>query len=296
MILNNKNYGVLKLFIAMILMGTVGYFVIESHQKPHDVVFFRCLFGVIFLAPYCFFTGMFKNSNLTKKKVFILFISGIFLVCNWIMLFASFKHSSISVATTIYHVQPFLFVILWSIVHKEKIAPEKLLLMLFAFAGVLFVIDIFNDNIILDTGYLFGAGLALVAALFWAISAVLVKHVEGVKPHVTVLIQLFVGVLVISPFVDFSSIINITSVDWTYLIILGVVHSCLVYILMYSSYKTLTAPIIAIMTFIYPCVAIIVDMVAYSKILSYTQWIGILMILLSSLVSSQNIQIFRKSN
>ena len=294
MFLSNKNYGVIKLLLAMLLMGTVGYFVIETHQKAHNVVFFRCLFGVLCLAPYCFFTGMFKDSNITKKKIFLIFISGIFLVSNWIMLFSSFKHSSISVATVIYHVQPFFFVIIWSIINKEKIAKEKLLLMLFAFIGVIFVIDVFNNKIALNSSYFFGAILALVAALFWAISAVLVKRIEGIKPQITVLIQLTIGTIVILPFVDFSSITNIKEIQWTYLIILGIVHSCLVYILMYSSYKTLSAPVIAIMTFIYPCVAILVDMIAYSKTLSPMQWVGIFMILSSSLISSQNIQFFKK--
>lgn len=294
MLLNNKNYGVIKLLVAMLLMGTVGYFVIETHQSSHNIVFFRCLFGVLFLLPYCFFTGMLKDINITPKKLFFIFVSGIFLVCNWIMLFASFKYSSISVATVIYHVQPFLFVIIWSIINREKIAPEKLLLMVFAFIGVVLIIDSLNSNLGLNSNYFFGAILALVAALFWAISAILVKRTEGVKPQIIILIQLAVGTIVILPFVTFSSITNIAEVQWSYLIILGLVHSCLVYILMYSSYKTLSAPVIAIMTFIYPCVAILVDMVAFSRTLSSMQWVGILMILSSNLISSQNIQIFKK--
>ena len=205
------------------------------------------------------------------------------------MLFASFKYSSISVATTIYHVQPFIFLFLWSWLSRERIPLIKIVYTVIAFIGVIFVIDVFN-NIDLNQGYFIGVILALTAALFWAISALIVKRIDCVKPHLTVLIQLCVGVIIVLPFVDFVSMTEVTKNEWLYLVIIGVIHSCVVYILMYSSYKVLSAPVIAIMTFIYPCVAIMVDVMIFNKQLDLMQWLGITMILLSSYISSQNIQ------
>ena len=98
--------GVIELFSAMLMMGTVGLFVIESGQTSYNVVFYRCLLGVIFLVAYCLYSRKLKWTNLTFKNFIIIVLSGVFLVFNWVMLFASFKTASISTSTTIYHIQP----------------------------------------------------------------------------------------------------------------------------------------------------------------------------------------------
>lgn len=288
--------AVIKMFSAMVLMGTVGYFVIESQQNAYNVVFYRCLFGSAFMLIYCFFKGMFNNINFSKKYFLWIGISGVFLVFNWVMLFESFKTASIAVSTTIYHVQPFLFVIIWSFIFREKVDIDKWVLMIFAFIGVVFVIDIDLSSFSFSTEYTYGVALALLAALFWAISAVITKKVQSVQiitPHIIVLVQLVIGIIVLYPFTYLQTINEVTNVQWVYLIILGLVHSCLTYVLMYSSYKDLSAPLIGIMTFIYPAVAIIVDYIFYEEVLNSFQVIGVFIIMVSSFLSTQNIKIFR---
>lgn len=284
--------GVLKMLAAMLLMGTVGYFVVESKQQSHNVVFFRCLFGVVFLGIYCFLAGYFKNTGLTKRSCLIIILSGLFLILNWIMLFQAFKNTSISIATTVYHVQPFLFLIIWSIVFREAIPKEKWVLMLGAFIGVVFVVDVNQIAFDFSSGYILGVLLSLSAAMFWAVSAVMVKKIKTVSPYLIVLIQLAVGVVVLYPFVNFDSVHQITEIQWFYLIVLGAVHSCLTYILIYSAYRGLSTSTIAIMTFIYPAVAIIVDYIFYDESLNAFQIFGVMLIVVSSYISSQNIKIF----
>jgi len=291
---NDSWFGVIKMFAAMLLMGTVGYFVVESKQQAHNVVFFRCLFGVVFLSLYCLLTGLFKNTELTKKNFLLIFVSGVFLVCNWIMLFQSFKTASISISTTIYHIQPFLFVIIWSAMFRESVPKEKWFLMLLAFVGVVFVVDVDTKTLDFSSSYMHGVFLAISAALFWAISAVIVKQIKAVRPHLVVLIQLIVGITILFPFADLQSATNITNVQWGYLLILGAVHSCLTYVLMYSSYRNLSASTIAIMTFIYPAVAILVDFIFYNKSLNVLQIFGVALIIVSSYMANQNVKIFSK--
>ena len=285
-------FGVIKMFTAMLLMGTVGYFVIESKQPAYNVVFFRCLFGVAFLSAYCLIVGIFKNTGLTKKNFLLIVVSGVFLVCNWIMLFQSFKTASISISTTIYHIQPFLFVIIWSAIFREPVPKEKWILMLLAFIGVVFVIDFDTKTADFSSSYMHGVFLAISAALFWAISAVIVKQIKFVRPHLIVLIQLAVGVFILLPFADLKTTGHITSVQWGYLLTLGAVHSCIMYVLLYSAYRSLSTSTIAIMTFIYPVVAILVDFIFYNKSLNILQMFGVALILASSYMANQNIKLF----
>lgn len=280
--------GVIELFSAMLMMGTVGLFVIESGQTSYNVVFYRCLLGVIFLVAYCLYSRKLKWTNLTFKNFIIIVLSGVFLVFNWVMLFASFKTASISTSTTIYHIQPFFFVLIWAAIFRERISLNKIAWMGLAFIGVVLVSNININDFSLSSSYIIGVLLALSAAVFWAISAVIVKFLTGVSPYIITLVQLCVGVVVLLPFSDLSGMAEISITQWSYLFTLGAVHTCLTYILMYSSYQKLTAPVIAVMTFIYPAVAILVDYTFYQQALSTVQILGVLMIMFSSYAVNQN--------
>ncbi|MCP9269644.1 DMT family transporter [Xenorhabdus sp. XENO-1] len=287
--ISEQRRGIIEMVLAMFLMGTVGYFVVETRISAHDLVFFRCLFGIIFLSLYCFAYGLFKNTQLTKKILFIIALSGFFLIINWILLFESFKLSSISTSTVVYHVQPFFFVIIGAIILRESIPKNKMLWMFLAFIGLIFVVDIDIKSFSFTSDYIIGISLALVAAIFWAISAILVKYVKGIKPHLIVLIQLIVGIFILFPFTNIKMMSYATNAQWGYLIILGGVHTCLTYILMYSAYQKLSTTVIAVLTFIYPAVAIIVDFVCYGKSLNAFQLLGVFLIMFSSFAVNQNI-------
>jgi len=252
------------------------------------------MFGVIFLSLYCYFKGHFRNTGLDKRSFALLALSGMFLVCNWIMLFASFKSASISTSTVIYHAQPFFFVIVAAIILRERLQTAKLAWMVPAFAGVVLVANISLDSISLSSDYVTGIFLALSAAVFWAISAALVKLIKNIKPYLVTLIQLTVGVVVLFPFASFDNVSLISNVQWMHLAILGAVHTCFVYILMYSSYQKLNTAIIAVLTFIYPAVAILVDFFVYKVMLSELQMLGVILIMFSSFAASMNIPLIPK--
>ena len=281
--------GIIELLSAMIIMGSVGLFVVESGQSSYNVVFYRCILGSIFLLVYCLYSGKLKDTGLTLKTVTIIIFSGVFLVFNWVMLFASFKTTSISTSTVIYHAQPFFFVLIWAATFRERVSLNKLLWMGLAFIGVALVADIDINEVAVSSKYILGIALALLAAIFWAASATLVKLLTGVSPYLITLIQLSVGIIVLLPFSDLSEISGVTMEQWSYLLVLGAVHTCLTYILMYSSYQKLSAPVIAVMTFIYPAVAIFVDFYFYDESMSAIQIVGVFMIMYSSYAVNQNL-------
>lgn len=92
------------------------------------------------------------------------------------------------------------------------------------------------------------------------------------------------------PFVNFGAASLATPIQWGNLLILGAIHTCLTYILMYSAYQKLPTTTIAVMTFIYPVVAIFVDYFFYGVVLNTYQMIGVFLILFSSFAVSQDIQ------
>ena len=286
--------GLIEMIVAMVLMGTVGIFVVESGQNSFNVVFFRCVFGTMFLAAYCYFRGFLKNTGITRNILMLTILSGIFLVFNWVLLFSSFETSSISIATTIYHTQPFFFLIIGSIVFHERITADKILWIMIAFIGVVLVANIDAESLSISSEQLWGVIYALAAAMLWAITAVIVKRLTTIKPHLVALIQVIIGIFVLYPFTTMGEVANVNSIQWGYLIALGGIHTCLTYILMYSAFQKLNTAIISVLTFIYPAVAILADYVVYDELLTILQTIGVVLILFSSYATSRDISVFAR--
>jgi drug/metabolite transporter (DMT)-like permease len=95
------------------------------------------------------------------------------------------------------------------------------------------------------------------------------KRLKTIGPHLVAFLQLAAGCLVLWPFMDFQQIDSITTLQWQYLVLIGIVHTCFKYMLMYSAVQRLKTPMIAVMGFIYPAVAILVDYMAYGGLVCY---------------------------
>jgi drug/metabolite transporter (DMT)-like permease len=64
------------------------------------------------------------------------------------------------------------------------------------------------------------------------------------------------------------------------------------YILLYGAFKKAATSSIAVLSFIYPLVAVIVDFVAYGRILSYAQLSGGVLIVMAAAAYSAGINPF----
>ncbi len=287
--LSERARGTLEMAAAMFLSGTLGFFVVESGQEAYNVVFFRCLFGATFLGLYCLARGFFRDTGLGRKTLLITAVGGVAIVSNWILLFSSYKLASISISTAVYHTQPFFLLIIGAIVLREAIPHNKIVWVSLAFAGVLMVSDLDLASFSLSSEYVLGLGLALSAAVLYAIATMITKQLKGTRPHLIALIQVTIGIFMLLPFASFTDIAAASNIQWSYLVILGAVHTCLMYILMYSAFQKLPTPVIAVMSFIYPVVAIMVDYIFYGQSLSIMQFTGIGLIMFAGFAVNQNL-------
>lgn len=271
--------GVLELAAAMALSGTIGFLVVESQASPPTVAFARCAVGAIALALWCAARGYLTRPNLSRTSLLLILFGGISLVANWVLLFASYQHTSIGVATVSYHVQPFLLVLLAPLILRETLALRQLIWVALGFTGLVLIAQPWAEPL---TGN-YGRGMleAVGAAALYAIATLLVKKVKGVRPHLIALIQLTIGALILLPLSQLGELSIRDAAPW--LITLGVVHTALMYVLMYDSYPRLRTPTIAFLGFIYPLVAVLVDAIAYGHILTIAQLSGALLILLAGL-------------
>lgn len=278
--MTNTARGTVEMTAAMAISGTIGWFVVVSGQSVMDVVFWRCVFGAATLLIVCAAMGLMRE-RLPLRILALAALGGAAIVINWLLLFAAYSRASISIATAIYNTQPFMLVGLGALLFAERLTATKLTWLGIAFAGTVLIVQAKPDTGLTGTNYLAGILMALGAAFFYAIAAIVTKALKGTKPHLIALIQVCVGILMLAPFANLSSL-PIDRSTWAVLIVVGVVHTGLMYILLYGAIQKLPTALTGALSFIYPVVAILVDLVAFGHRLQPAQIAGATAILIAA--------------
>jgi drug/metabolite transporter (DMT)-like permease len=278
--------GVLQMTAAMVISGTVGAFVFESGQSATNVVFFRCVFGALALGAYCAAKGLLRREHLTRRVLVLAAAGGAAIVFNWVLLFASFHHASISIATAVYNTQPFMLIGLGVLFLGERVGVARLGWIALAFVGLLLVVGLFGTPVGGHGGgggnAWLGFGLAMGAAMLYAVAALIIKRLQGTPPQLVALLQVALGVLLLAPLADFNAMPS-TPAPWLWLLGMGLLHTALMYILLYAAIQNLPTTRLAVLSFIYPAVALAVDHAFYGQQLGAWQWLGIGLIALGNL-------------
>ncbi|PYB75004.1 MULTISPECIES: DMT family transporter [Pseudomonas] len=278
---NALRRGSLEMIAAMLISGTIGWFVLVSGQPVLEVVFWRCLFGAGTLLLICAAMGVLKPGVLTRATFLLAVVSGVAIVGNWVLLFASYSRASIAIGTAVYNVQPFMLVGLAALFLGEKITLAKLTWLSVAFLGMLAIVSAHGAGQASGGEYLQGIALALGAAFLYAVAALIIKRLTGTPPHLIALIQVSTGVLLLAPWVKLGGLPGELPALGS-LVTLGIVHTGLMYVLLYSAIQRLPTALTGALSFIYPIAAILVDWVAFDHRLAPLQWLGVGLILLAA--------------
>jgi drug/metabolite transporter (DMT)-like permease len=275
--MDNTVRGTIEMTAAMAILGTIGWFVVLSGQPAIDVVFWRCAFGAVTLLVICAALGLLRGT-LTLRVMAIAALGGAAIVINWLLLFSAFPRASISIATAVYNTQPFMLVGFGALFFSERLTLTKLTWLGIAFAGMLLIVQGTPDAGDVGSDYFTGIAMALGAAFFWAVAAIVTKKLKGTPPHLIALIQVCVGVVMLAPFANLTHL-PADAWSWAMLATLGVVHTGLMYILMYGAIQKLRTHLQGSLSFIYPVVAILVDVCAFGHRLHAAQIVGVAAIL-----------------
>lgn len=288
--------GVVRMTAAMVLSGTIGVFVVWSGLPVAEVVFWRCVFGAAALLLICAALGVLRPGPGGWRAFAVTgglaALGGVALVLNWVLLFAAYPRASISVATAVYNTQPFMLVGLGMLLFGERPGLVRLLWLAVAFAGVLLIISAKGGAAGAD--YLTGIALALGAAFFYAVAAVVAKRLKGEPPHRIALIQVLVGVLMLAPFAAGKALPS-GPAAWGSLLTLGIVHTGLMYMLLYAAIQRLPTALVGALSYIYPVVAVVADVVVFSTRPQAVQLIGGAAIVLAAAGSTFGWRPWRRS-
>lgn len=276
----NMTKGILEMTLAMLISGTVGWFVLMTPLPATSIVFWRCFLGALAMVLVCAVQGGLRRSIMTRQQAIMAILGGVTLTLNWICLFAAYADTSIAVATVTYHVQPFILVGIGALLFNEHLTRDKLGWMGIAFSGVVLIAGGGQSSGEGIGRYVTGVGFALAAALFYALTAAIGKGLKGVPPQVIVLVQMVVGSLLLWPYAN-GTLAQISGPTWGFLLMIGFVHTAVMLTLLYSAVQKMPTALIGGLSFIYPVVAILVDAWILERSLATLQLAGMLLILMA---------------
>ncbi|MEM5345148.1 DMT family transporter [Paraburkholderia azotifigens] len=282
--MSDERVGQLYMLLAMTISGTIGFFVLSSGQSPFNVVLFRCAIGSVGLAAYCLCRGYFSSFRLSGKEFVNLFFGALTLIANWCFLFTAYRLTSVGITTVVYNVQPFLLVIAGFLVRSERPSRTAVFWLVLSFSGLVVLAQPGAQHN--DGSYLPGILSALAAATLYAATTLLTRSLsQSLRPELIAVGHMVIGTAVFIPLANFHELPASHSQIGA-IVALGMIHTTFMYILLYGAFKKAATSSIAVLSFIYPLVAVTVDFFAYGRMLSFTQLGGGLLIVTSAVAYS----------
>jgi drug/metabolite transporter (DMT)-like permease len=273
--------GAAEMVVAMLMSGTIGWLVVSSHQAPINVAFLRCVLGGATLALVCAALGLLRRSLFTPRMLLLAVLGGAAIVANWVLLFAAYSRASISMATAVYNTQPFMLVGLGALLLRERVTASTAAWLAIAFLGLVCVVEVQPAVLAVPGEYLQGVACAAGAAFLYAVSSIITRYLKGTPPHLIALVQVAFGALALAPFIHYDTL-PATPLHWAQIVTLGVVHTGIMYVLLYGAIQKLPTAMTGALSFIYPVVAILVDWLAFGQRLAWIQVAGAILILLAA--------------
>ena len=281
-ILNSmKSTAVIRYLSALFLYGTIASFLRYIEYSSDFVVLCRGLFGSLFIFLVLKSRKEEININAIRSNLLLMVISGAALGFNWIFLFMGYRYG-MAISSLCNYMAPIIVVIITAVFYKEQINWKQVLCIIMAFIGMLLLIGIFGNNEGIDIRCVVYGSLA---ALGFVILVLCNRKLKGIKPLEKTLVQLFVSMIVVLPYVMINDSLpkHFDLLSVILVLVLGFVHTGLAYICYFSSIDVLPAQTIAVLGYLEPVLNVLIGALVFSEQIGLSGIIGAILILAASL-------------
>lgn len=273
--------GHLLMVASGVLLGTIGIFVEEAGQDPATTVWFRCLFGLAALLAWAAATGRMQQiTTLRGRDLVAVAATGLLMIASWGLFFAAIPLCSIAVSTVVFHLQPFWLMALAFALLGERAARAQWAATGVALAGLGLASGLAEQGAPWQRtdGYMLGVLLSFAGSLAYAAAGLIVRTQGERVGSLALAAGPCVAGGVALAFWPVSHGWPAWGTAWLWLAGLGVLHTGLAYVLMYAGMSRLRTGSIALLQFVYPGTAVLVDWVVYGRALSGAQCAGVVLI------------------
>lgn len=278
--------GKMKVIIAMLIFGTLSIFVRQIPLESSQIALYRGALGSLFLIGVLLIKkGKIPRSIIQRNGRYLLF-SGFAVGVNWILLFEAYRYTTVSNATISYYFQPIILTALAPLFFKESFTLKKLGFVLLAMVGMVGIIGFSGESAAYN--HPMGISFGLVAALFYAFAIISNKKVTGMNDLHLTAVTLVIATLILLPYVGLTvgfGAGQLTGISLVSLLILGIVHTGIAYVFLFSGVQEVESQTFAVLSYIDPLTAVVVSAVLLQEPISIWQMLGGLLVLAATFLN-----------
>lgn len=273
---------------SMLIFSSIGIFRKYILLSSAFLAFLRGIIGGMFLFGVILLKK--QKLNFTSKEVSIFYITGALIGINWLLLFESYNYTSVGISTLCYYMQPSIVILLSPILLKEKVTFKKLISVLIEIFGMFLLTGVIGSNVLTSTdfkGILFGLG----ASFIYALVVIINKKYIFDDAYTKTTIQLFSAAIILLPYLLITrnyGVIDFSIIKVLLVLIVGIVHTGVAYVLYFASMKEIKGQSIALLSYIDPIFALILSALILHETLSLNGVVGAILIIGAAIVSELN--------
>ena len=280
----NKLSPRMQIILSMVIFGTIGVFRRWIPFPSSVVALARSVIGLLFLLLLRMIRRESLNRAAIRRNLPKLLLLGAMLGTNWIFLFEAYNHTSVAAATMCYYMAPVFIILLSALFFGEKITPRKGLCAAVAVFGMVLVSDVMKSGLHGAKGLLFG----LIAAALYALIVVLNRTLRDISAEDRTIMQFAASALVMLPYVLLTENLGALRPTPTViflLLLVGVVHTGIAYVLYFSGVTGVSAQTAALLSYIDPVVAVLLSVTVLKEPMSPTALLGAALVIGAMLAS-----------
>ena len=266
---------------AMFIFGTIGLFVRWIPLPSAVIALGRASIGMVFLLAVIAVKKTPISKNAIRRNLPWLLFSGALLGFNWILLFESYRYTSVAVSTLCYYMAPILIILASPIVLRERLTVRKILCVLAALVGMVCISGVLSEGIP-ESGELKGILLGLAAAVLYAAIVLANKRIHDISAYDKTIFQLGVSALMLLPYCFLTvpaASLNGEPKTLLMLLFVGIVHTGVTYYLYFGAMEFIPAQSVAVISYVDPVVAVLASVLILHEPMALTEGIGAVLIL-----------------
>ena len=273
---SDQAVGRLQVAGAGVLIGTLGVCVREAGQNAWVTVWFRCVVGAVtvsLLGSQFGWTLRLPRNGRTWRATLA---CGVLMTLTWVLFFSSLDHLSIGVATVVFQAQPLMLMAWGVMVLRERASALEWAAAVVALVGIALVAlpplrATLPDGASALTGFVLCIGAAV---CFTGVT--LIGRRATVSPQGLAWWQCVVGAVCLS-WAPLVGGLPSWGLAWVWLFDLGAIHTGLAYVLLYTGIRRTNTVQVALLQFVSPVAAVLVDWCVYKRFLEEIQLVGLVL-------------------
>ncbi|WP_423933465.1 DMT family transporter [Comamonas sp. 23] len=270
--------GVLPFVLGSALLGSIGIFVHMAEAGALTATWFRCAFGLLGLTAWLLWRRQLHVLRLAPSTAAWVLLASALMVLGWVLFFAAMERISAGVAVVLFHMQPMWVLVLGALCLGERPGRHRVAAVALAMLGLVLATGVLQQAASQQGAqpqYWWGVGMCLLGALLTAAVTVIARRLRAMPAGVLAWWQCAVGsaVLWLAPATQGWPA---WGAAWGWLAALGLVHTAAAYALIYTGMARLPTGRIAVLQFVYPAIAIVVDWQYFGHRLGALQIAGVM--------------------